>query len=485
LPSLPKPGTEDATMTGIAAYGAYVPFTRLPLALIAGRAAREGGPEKAVAYYDEDAVTMAVAAAVDCLAGVERASIDGVRFASTTHPFREKQGAALVAKALDLRRDVNTADFAGSLRAGTAALEAAANAVAAGAERRVLVVASDCRMGAPRGALESKLGDGAAAFLVSDDRPIATIEASYAVADELQDVWRSEGETFTHSWEDRFVVQEGYTPNLVEAVEGLLHRTGRTPAEFARAALYAPDARSLDGAARRLGLPPGRVQDPLFGRLGNTGAAFAPMLLAAALEQSRPGERLLLGSYGDGAQAFSLEVTEHLEKLGPRRGVAGHLARRRPLGSYDAYLRSRRLDPREWPAAADVGLSATVRFRERDADIGFVGARCRVCAQIHFPRPRVCYRCHTRDAWEPFRLSDRSGRVLAFTFDFFFPAPEPPTIVVMTEVEGCRVQVQMTDAKPDTVRLDMPVGFGFRKIHDAGGKPNYFWKAIPREADAA
>ena len=54
-------------MTGIAAYGAYVPFTRLPLALIAGRPAVDGGPEKAVAYTDEDSVTMAVAAAVvDC-----------------------------------------------------------------------------------------------------------------------------------------------------------------------------------------------------------------------------------------------------------------------------------------------------------------------------------------------------------------------------------------------------------------------------------
>ena len=45
-------------MSGIAAYGAYVPPTRLPLALISGRPAKEGGPEKAVAYYDEDSVTL-------------------------------------------------------------------------------------------------------------------------------------------------------------------------------------------------------------------------------------------------------------------------------------------------------------------------------------------------------------------------------------------------------------------------------------------
>ena len=471
-------------MTGIAAYGAYVPFTRLPLALIAGRPAVDGGPEKAVAYTDEDSVTMAVTAAVDCLTGFDRAEVDGVLFASTTYPLREKQGAALIAKALDLRRDVNTADFSGSLRAGTAALEAASNAVAAGSARQVLVVASDCRMGAPRGALESKLGDGAAAFLVSDAHPVATIEASYAVTDELQDLWRTDGEAFTHSWEDRFVVSEGYTPNLVEAVEGLFRKTGRGASDYSRAALYAPDARSLGGVARTLGLAPDQLQDGLFGVMGNTGTAFAPMLLVTALEQAQPGDRLLVASYGDGAQALSLEVTEHIEKLGPRRGVANHLARRRPLGNYDAYLRSRRLDPKEWSEGADLGLSATIRFRERDADIGFIGARCSSCHLVHFPKPRVCYRCHTKDEWEPFRLSDRTGRVLAFTFDYFFPAAEPPTIVVMTEIEGCRVQMQLANAMPDQVKLDMPVEFGFRKIHDAGGKANYFWKAVPIPEEA-
>ena len=51
----------------------------------------------------------------------------------------------------------------------------------------------------------------------------------------------------------------------------------------------------------------------------------------------------------------------------------------------------------------------------------------------------------------------------------------------MTEVDGCRFQVQLANARPDEVRLDMPVEFVFRKIHEAGGKPNYFWKASPAE----
>ena len=108
-----------------------------------------------------------------------------------------------------------------------------------------------------------------------------------------------------------------------------------------------------------------------------------------------------------------------------------------------------------------------------------LGARCKGCEQIHFPRQRVCYKCFKKDDWEPVRLSDKTGTLLSYTFDYFFPASEPPTIMTMTEVEGCRVQVQLANARPEDVRLDMPVEYAFRIIHRAGGKPNYFWKASP------
>jgi 3-hydroxy-3-methylglutaryl CoA synthase/uncharacterized OB-fold protein len=466
-------------MTGIASYGAYLPLTRLPLALIAGRTPKDGGPEKVVADYDEDAVTMAVEAARNCLRGLDATSVDGLFFASTSYALREKQGAATIAKALGLRRDVSTADHAGSLRAGTSAFEAGLHAVGAGALDRVLVVASDCRMGAPRGPLEAKLGDGAVAFLLASRDTIADVIGSHALADALQDLWRADGERFTHSWEDRFVVQEGYAPNTSEAIRGLLERTGRSAGDFARAAIYAPDARSLGGVARGLGFAPDQLVDPLFGRMGNNGCAFALTLLAASLETAKPGERLLMASYGDGAHAFALSVGDPIGKLEPRRGVSWHLERRRALRSYESYLRGRQLDPKEWSGGADLGLSATVRFRERDADIGFVGASCRSCGQVHFPKPRVCIRCFTRDEWEPCPLADEHGKLLSYTFDYFFPAAEPPTIAAVTEVRGCRVQVQLANAQPDEVKLDMPVEYVFRKIHEAGGKPNYFWKASP------
>ena len=468
-------------MAGITSYGAYVPPTRLALATIDGRPPKEGevGPERSVAWNDEDAITMGVAAAVECLRGLDRARVDAVFFASTTQPFREKQAAALVAKALDLRRDVATADHAGSLRAGLAALRAGFDAVAAGSARAVLIVASDCRLAAPGSGLERSFGDGAAAFLVSDADVVARFEGGFAVADELVDLWRSERDRFVHSWEERFVLQEGYAPNLVEAVRGLLERSGGAAGDFAKLALFAPDERSHAGAVRALRIERERVVDPLFGRLGNTGAAFAPMLLAAALETARPGERLLVAGYGDGADALALRATEHVEKLEPRRGVGWHLARRRSVRSYDRYLKARSLDSREWEGGGDPGLSATIHFRERDEDLALVGQRCRRCGAAQFPRQRVCESCFAKDAFEPLRLSDKIGRVVTYTFDFFFPTPDPPTIVTVTEVEGARIHMQLVNALPQQTRIGLPVEFSFRRIHQVGGRPNYYWKATP------
>src|SRR6266850_2063045 len=411
-------------MVGITSYGAYIPMLRLSVGAIAG--GKPGGPEKAVANWDEDAITMAVAAAVDCLRGIERGSVDGVLFASTSYPFKEKQGAAMVARALDLRRDVVTADVGDSLRAGTTALRSAVDAVKAGSARRVLVVAGETRMAAPRSALEANLGDGAAAFLVGGEDVALAVAASHAVSDEMIDVWRADGDQFVHAWEERFVVDHGYRENVREVVRGLLAKTGLAPKDFAKIVLYGPDPRSHATVVRELGFAESQAADPLFGKVGNAGAAFAPLLLTGALERAKAGDRILLVSYGDGAEASVLEATPVVERLEGRRGVSWHLARRAEMPSYDLYLRFRQ-------------LLAT----ERD------------------------------------RLSDRVGAVKSFTFDNFAGSPSPPLIATVTDVDGARLYLQMTDASPKEVKLDLPVELTFRKMHEAGGTPNYYWKCTP------
>lgn len=466
-----------AAAAGITRYGVYIPSTRLPLAMIHGGRAKEGGPEKAVAGFDEDSVTMAVTAAADCLHGIQRETVDGVYFASTTSPFREKQAAAFVAKALDLRSDISTIDFGGTLRAAAAALQAAVNAVLADPAKQILVVASDSRLAAPRSPMESNFGDAAVAFLIGSNNIMALIEGSHAIADEIYDTWRSETDKFVRSWEDRFVVTHGYQDNIVQAVKSLFAKLKYSAQDYSKAVIYGPDARSLSSAAKALGFATDKVQEALFGKVGNCGVAFAPLLLAAALEQAKAGDKLLVAFYGDGAEALSIAVQGSGT---PHHSIAWYLQRGKALRSYDSYLKSRHLEASEFDRRSGDGVPATVHFRERDSDISFLAQKCTKCGTMHFPACRVCFGCYAKDSFEPVRLSDKKGRVMSYTLDYFFPSPEPPLIVGMCEVEnGARVYVQMTDATQDLLRCDLPVEFVFRKIHDVGHRPNYFWKSRP------
>jgi len=464
-------------MAGISSYGVHIPRLRMPLSLAQAAAGKPSSAEKALAGSDEDSLTMAVAAAAQCLSGQDRGLVDQLYLVSTTPVFAEKSAAAIAAQALNLHGGVLTVDYGASLKAGAAALRAAVDAVRGGTARAVLVAAADMRTAEPYSAQDLQFGDAAAAFLVTADGPLR-LEADCALNRPLFDVWREADAATVRSWEERFVIQHGYHAALGAAVRQLLETQGLRPDAIDAFAAFAPDARSHQELVRRLGLEPARAVDPLFGRVGNCGAAMTPLLLAQALEQARAGDRLLAGFYGDGAHAMSWRLERALAPAPGRIPLARQLAARIPVMSYRTYLQCRGLDVNTPPVDPANGISATVHFREQEADIAFTGARCRGCGTEHFPPTRVCYRCHRRDDFEPAPLAQRGGRVASYTKDHFFPAARSPVVAGMCEVEGgARVYVQMADYNGEPLRVGQPVEFVFRRIHRAGGKPAYFWKS--------
>ncbi|MCB1615516.1 MAG: hypothetical protein KDI30_05830 [Pseudomonadales bacterium] len=471
-------------MTGITSYGAYIPLTRLPFSVMAGKPPKDGGPEKAVAWADEDSITMAVTAAMNCLQGVDRSSIDLVILATTTYAFAEKQGASIVAKALDLCGDVRTVDISGSLRSGTLALQQAMDAVKAGSARQALVVAADCRMGAPRSGIEMNVGDAAAAFVIGNDKVLASLNTVASCAKEMMDIWRKQGDDFVHTWEDRFINEHGYIDNTVKAVRLLLEKSGKAASDFSKACLYGPDARSHGTVVKQLGLDAGQVQHPFFGKVGNAGCANVPLQLVAALESATKGDSLLLASYGDGADALAFDVSAVAADAAVRRGVAYYLERRRVVDHYGKYLTARDLTIKEYPPIDDQGISATVQYRHRDENFSLQGQVC-ACGTHQFPKGRVCVRCGQKDQWTPVTYANASGEVVTYTFDAFFPSPEPPTVVTITEVKladgsaGPRIHMQFADASAKDMEVGKQVEFVFRRIHQVGKRPNYFWKCIP------
>ena len=203
-------------MVGITSYGAYIPWNRMKredCVKAWGGFAMPG--ERAVAYYDEDSVSMAVEAGMDCLTGVDPKKVDGLFFATTTSPYKEKQCSALMAVPLDLRADIRTADVTTSLRAGTTALALAFDTIRAGSANSVLVIAADMRVGAPAGMGEQQMGDGSAALLLGDQNVIAEILGVYSISDELAGTWRSEDDKFAAKDIAKFIRLAEQTPAVL------------------------------------------------------------------------------------------------------------------------------------------------------------------------------------------------------------------------------------------------------------------------------
>jgi 3-hydroxy-3-methylglutaryl CoA synthase len=202
-------------MPGIIAYGGYVPRLRLQRKSMVeanawfnpGLAAYAKG-ERAICNWDEDAVTMAVAAARDCL-GTQPPQLDAVYFASTTLPFQDRQCSTLLATALDLPEGIETLDLTTSQRAATSAL-------IAGLKRggSVLLAASEHRRTKAASQLELLYGDAAAALLLGPgdgDAPlIAKLVATHSVSNDFVDHYRGENESFDYTWEERWIRDEGY-----------------------------------------------------------------------------------------------------------------------------------------------------------------------------------------------------------------------------------------------------------------------------------
>jgi len=435
-----------------------------------------------VANCDEDSLTMGVSAGMDCLRGFDRGTVDGIYFASTTAPYREKQTASIIAAALDLRRDAFTADFADSLGAGADALRSALDAVNAGSARNVLVVASDCRLPAPNSNFETLLGDGAAALLVGRENVIADIEARYGISSDFLDVWRRErGDKYPRVWEDRFIIEKGYVAHMTEAVTTLMKKAGVAPDDVTKAAFYGPDARSHGNVGSKLGLGPEQIQDPMFDNLGNTGAAFFMMILAAALEKARAGDRILSASYGDGADAFLIRGTDHIGSVQDRRGIERHLASKMMLPGYGRYLRYRDLMEWEGTPVPPPESSDNVFYREEKALYRGYGGQCRSCGHVQFPPQRLCMWCQTKDQFDDVRVVDKKGKLFTFSLDerAVFALDLPNVLVIADLDGGGRIYNQATDRDPDKLELGMDMEFTFRKFHEGSGFHNYSWKLQP------
>lgn len=478
-------------MVGITAYGAYLPRMRLQKQVIAdanawfdpGLKGLAKG-EKAICNWDEDTITMAVEAYIDCLGNAPGQAPAALLLASTTLPFADRQNSVVVAEALNLdTSDLRTMDITSSQRAATSGLLSALDIAAAGKE--AVLVASEHRRAKVASREEMLFGDAAAAIAVGSENVIAELVASQSQAIDFIDHYRGEGQDFDYGWEERWVRDEGYMKIVPDAVNALLSKAGVSAGDIAHFILPTDQGRVPAMVAKKLGINGEAVTDNLLQSVGITGAAHVMLLLAHRLEQAAPGDLVLVAGFGQGCDVLLFKVTEAISTPRLGKGVSGHLSNGRPETNYNKYQSFNNLLEKELGKRSEVNKQGylSAMYRARGLTNSFLGGKCSACNTVQMPKHKYCVNpdCGAFDTQEDHPMAGAMGQVATWTADTLTFDYNPPAYFGMVTFEGGgRIMMDMSEVDAETFDTGAKVSVHFRlkQIDDQAGFRKYFWKAI-------
>jgi len=482
---------KDASV-GILAYGAYLPQRRLQRDTIYSTNAwfapdlkglAKG--EKAIGSWDEDVITMAVEAGRDALVGIDRGAVGALSLASTTLPFADRLNSGVVKEALTLNDAVGALDATGSLRAGTSALIQALKVAGSDATPQ-LCIAADMRKARPGSELDLTGGDGAAAILVGSGEPIATFQGSHSETIDFVDHFRATGVDFDYTWESRWIREEGYLKIAAGGLKSALAKFDVSADEIDHCAIAICSPRAAQAIAKKAGINPEALLDTLVSNVGDIGVGHSSLMLAAALERAKPGEKILVLGFGQGVDVLLFEVTEAIVNAPEKMGVAGSLSRGKADENYMRYLFHRDLLPmdRGMRAEFDQRQPAAPLFRNRKGVFGLVGGRSTKTGVVQFPKSEISVdpNDNSISPQEDYFFADRTAHVMTYTADRLTYSPDPPTYYGAVDFEGGgRITVEFADVNGVDVDVGQPMKMVFRikAVDEARHFYRYFWKAAP------
>jgi hydroxymethylglutaryl-CoA synthase len=335
---------------GIVGYGAYVPRYRIKASEIARvwGGAEEGLPieEKAVPGLDEDTITMSIEAARNALA---RAQIDArelraVWVGSESHPYAVKPSSTLVAEALGASGATLAGDWQFACKAGTEAMQAAIALVGSEMANYALAIGMDTAQGRPHDALEYTAGAGGGAFVLGPAaNALAVLEGSYSYVTDTPDFFRRAYQHYPEHG-NRFTGEPAYFAHTLEATHNFMELMNYTPRDFQWVIFHQPNAKFPLLASQQLGFTRDQIMPGLLvTKIGNTYAGASLIGMTNVLDNAKPGDRILLVSFGSGAgsDAFSYVVTDRiLERRDLAKRTAWYVSRREVI-DYAMYARFR------------------------------------------------------------------------------------------------------------------------------------------------
>ncbi|MGK5091448.1 SDR family NAD(P)-dependent oxidoreductase [Deltaproteobacteria bacterium TL4] len=480
-------------MVGITSYGAHIPRLRLDrmsvfkqMGWLTPAIMMVAQGERSMCNWDEDSMTMAVEASRDCLIGKNKRTLDAVFLASTTLPFADRQNAGMVAAALNLNNNIVTSDYTSSLKSGTTALVTALDIVKGGAKHNILVTAADSRKTRAAYFYEMWFGDGAASLTVGDTDVIAEFKGSYSISYDFVDHYRGSKNNFDYVWEERWVRDEGYSKIIPEAILGLMNKLNITMNDVDKLIFPCFFKSEHKAIAKQLGATGEKVVDNMHEVCGETGAAHSLLMFIKALEDSKPGDKILMASFGQGCDALYFEVTDNILNLSSRNGVNGSLKHKKTTDNYQRFLKFNELVETEMGirSEAETQTAMTVLWRKNKMLMGLVGGFCKACNSPQFPSADICVNpdCGTVQKQEDYEFADVPATVKTFTGDLLTVSVDPPHKYGMVQFEGGgRMLANFTDCELEDLKVGLPMKMVFRRRFEdkTRGFINYFWSAMP------
>jgi hydroxymethylglutaryl-CoA synthase len=314
-------------MAGIVGYGAYIPRFRIKVEEIAKTWGADAPSykkglllqEKSVPGPDQDTITMSVEATRSALqrAGIDARKIGAVYIGSESHPYAVKPSGTVVAEAINAVPECHNADLEFACKAGTEGMFICLGLVDAGLIEYGLGIGADTSQGAPGDALEYSAAAGAAAFIMGKNNLIAECELTYSYMTDTPDFWRREHQ-FYPSHGGRFTGEPAYFKHVMGAAEGIMKKAGKKPSDFNYVVFHQPNGKFPLRVGKMLGFEKAQIETGLLcPELGNTYSGASPLGLTAILDSAKPGDLILMVSYGSGAgsDAFIWRVTDRIKQV--------------------------------------------------------------------------------------------------------------------------------------------------------------------------
>lgn len=464
-------------MSFITSYGIALPHYRVEDNTL--HPANKKGPMKAVCFSDEDIITLAYEASINCIESSHFPStsngdlisqIDGILFATSTPVFKGRYHASYLADLLKLPQGILALDFNNSVRSGTDALLLAHTLIDSCKYKNILLIASDIDFPGIGNESTTPFGHAACSLLLSSENGFAEITDAKSFSSAFAEEFSYKNNRI--QYDPRFSRDAGFVTNLQASLKQFISN----PKPIDAIILNSVYARMSGGIFMKAGFDEKQFsKDSIASKIGNTGSAHALLLLIHGLEAGK--KNILLADYTNGTNFFEIKNNSNLV----RKPLMEQLNNYELVKTYQDYLSLRKtgnFNSIKYKTK-EMFSSEMMQEREKDTLLYLQGLKCEECGTIYYLKQAQCKKCKCKNFSEV--QLKKTGTVYTLTAEHYFPASFPPINMAVIDLDfGGRITVQQTDTmypENNKIEIGSRVKLVLRKMIENDAKPNYFWKA--------